>query len=704
MSKSPSLGITLLAENQEAKEALINAAFIKYEAATQRTMSVTIPDATPVELTGAQYTSAFRFSVSLSSAGTLRFPQVSEAGETAERFVMVTNTSTYSLSVVGKVGGSVVVNAGTTAFIYVDGTTLTNVVLTAEGPAPVTKLDDLSDVIISGTPSNGQIIKWNTSQGAFVLSSDNAGLSDAPNDTKAYNRKGGAWVEAATGIAEAPTDGKQYARSNSNWTEVVIPEGGEELPPIDGNANKVLAVNAGATAVEWINPPSGGGGGGEKELPPIEGNAGKFLAVNTGATDVEWVDPPSGGGGGVEEAPVDGLKYLRKDGTWVADSVPIPANTYRHWRVRALTLSGLRMSFSEMYALAAGAAVVTGTPFASSSSTTNVLDNIKDGNTNSWWESVGKSPLPWVGYTFPEAILIDQFSIRSAPFRADESPSAFVIEGSNSPDVATAEWTIVQQYNGVSWGASETKVFAAAPPAPVPVYEAPKDGVTYTRKDGTWVAQAADDGKLAFPTPAPGYRYYRVSMKVVASGNSYLGLSEFDLRATPGVHQPAPTILSATDKGVAQTGTALTNLAKWFDGSTSTNYEKSGKPEFVLILDYTNPVTFYELFMASPWVNEMPDIILIEGSNDNVTYTVIHNLNLAPNATPRTVALTPATGVGRVGLVKGTAGNGGQVVALNAAANGLEFIPGGPRVLITQAAYDALATKDPNTLYLVPQT
>lgn len=57
------------------------------------------------------------------------------------------------------------------------------------------------------------------------------------------------------------------------------------IPSVTGNGGKILAVNSGATATEWINAPT--------ELPSISGNGGKILAVNSGATATEWVTKPT---------------------------------------------------------------------------------------------------------------------------------------------------------------------------------------------------------------------------------------------------------------------------------------------------------------------------------------------------------------------------------------------------------------------------
>lgn len=77
-------------------------------------------------------------------------------------------------------------------------------------------------------------------------------------------------------VVDAPLDGQLYGRKDGDW-EVAY-------PPIAGNGEKVLAVNSGATATEWIDPPSG-----DAEYPSFTDNAGKVLAVNDTEDGVEWV-------------------------------------------------------------------------------------------------------------------------------------------------------------------------------------------------------------------------------------------------------------------------------------------------------------------------------------------------------------------------------------------------------------------------------
>jgi hypothetical protein len=76
-----------------------------------------------------------------------------------------------------------------------------------------------------------------------------------------------------------------------------------DVPDPTGNGGKVLALNSGATALEWVDQATGGGGGAEafSDLTDVPadytGAAGKLVAVKSTEDGLEYVDAPTGGGG-----------------------------------------------------------------------------------------------------------------------------------------------------------------------------------------------------------------------------------------------------------------------------------------------------------------------------------------------------------------------------------------------------------------------
>lgn len=136
------------------------------------------------------------------------------------------------------------------------------------------------------------------------------------------------------------------------------------LPPISvNNANKFLQLNSSGTAVQWTEVsqmPSANGysnkvlmadnnsaywGNFPTELPSVTGNAGKVLAVNSGATGVEWATVQ--GGGGSSYTAGDGIDITSNEvsvkagtGLEIAD-VSIPGATTNLVSQDILSLSGI---------------------------------------------------------------------------------------------------------------------------------------------------------------------------------------------------------------------------------------------------------------------------------------------------------------------------------------------------------------------------
>lgn len=181
-------------------------------------------------------------------------------------------------------------------------------------------------------------------------------VEEAPSDDKEYVRKNEVWVEKTddTGIEEAPGDGKQYARQAAAWEEVVS----FEDAPIDDK--QYLRQNE--TWVEYDDSLNTGNGVKYNLTSLIDGVTSEFAIADDIASDhaiglflnglylLEGTDysvdydnhtlttknvlmrdenisfvlvvggltgvPVSGYG--IEEAPLDGIKYVRQDKEWIA--------------------------------------------------------------------------------------------------------------------------------------------------------------------------------------------------------------------------------------------------------------------------------------------------------------------------------------------------------------------------------------------------
>lgn len=105
------------------------------------------------------------------------------------------------------------------------------------------------------------------------------------------DRTTAAWVEATaqtfkvngvplSSVSDAPSDGSLYARRNADWETFAL---GDTLPALTGNAGKVLAVNVGEDATEWVSESEG------LSDAPSDG-------TTYGRKDAAWVEIVTGGG------------------------------------------------------------------------------------------------------------------------------------------------------------------------------------------------------------------------------------------------------------------------------------------------------------------------------------------------------------------------------------------------------------------------
>ena len=128
------------------------------------------------------------------------------------------------------------------------------------------------------------------------------GISDAPSDGKTYGRNNGAWTLVKEGLTDSPSDGKQYARQDGNWAVV---EKGISDSPSDG---KQYARQDGVWTVvtEGItDSPSDG-----KQYARQDGN---WAVVEKGILD----------------APIDGVQYARQNGGWTPVEMGLDWNTIK---------------------------------------------------------------------------------------------------------------------------------------------------------------------------------------------------------------------------------------------------------------------------------------------------------------------------------------------------------------------------------------
>jgi hypothetical protein len=99
-------------------------------------------------------------------------------------------------------------------------------------------------------------------------------------------------VSGGGGVEEAPIDGTLYGRKDADWVEVVVGSGGggHVIQDTGTPLTQRSKLNFVGTIVEVTDDP---------------GNDATVVTFTT-----------TGSGGGIEEAPIDGTLYGRKDAAW----------------------------------------------------------------------------------------------------------------------------------------------------------------------------------------------------------------------------------------------------------------------------------------------------------------------------------------------------------------------------------------------------
>ena len=181
----------------------------------------------------------------------------------------------------------------------------------------------------------------------------------------------------------------QWNNGTSSWSPATVTSGGDgdsdpgneiELPNKTGNANKILAVNATASAVQWIDPPSGGGfpasitspttvtlGNNDLTFTSGAGGTGKVVAANFQTTGAVYAKVRTySGNSNVDWQPDDYVVILT--GTIPANTFALPSPGNNQFRVLCVknNMSGTLIPLAangsawptNMSNLAAGAAVM----------------------------------------------------------------------------------------------------------------------------------------------------------------------------------------------------------------------------------------------------------------------------------------------------------------------------------------------------------
>jgi len=286
-------------------------------------------------------------------------------------------------------------------------------------------------------------------------------------------QQGSGWVDAAPAFPILGTPG--YYLHVFPWAALPVPA----MPGLgEGDAGKHLAVKADGSGLEWVTPPTGGGGDGEAELPAYVDQGGKHLAVKADGSGLEWVTPPTGGGDGGAPA-------------------PIGFGEHPFWRIRrTASPSDQFVGMGELVfegADTTGGSVIFSTQYDDSS--LYRATNAFDGNPSNYWVTLtGAAQNAYIGYHFPQPVGVTAVTLSSGEnsSRAGYMPTGFVVQYSDDGAIYKDAWGVTTD----AWGTNQSRRFEAPAESMEYVLEAPKDGTPYARQDGGWVPapQGGGDG------------------------------------------------------------------------------------------------------------------------------------------------------------------------------------------------------------------
>lgn len=259
------LNLPMVASNQNQKEVTINDQAVALDAAFSEVLAVDL-SAADATLTKDEFTRNFLLQC---SGNTVARTVTVFAG--IKRLFAVENQGSEAVNVTAG-GASVNVPAGNVAILHCDGTD----VLAASTGANA-GIADAPD----GSPHVRVAGDW-----LKLLAGDNVTLDDAT--------PGELTVKAAGGIQSIVAGANVSVDDDDPANPIVSASGGggASLPDMTGNAGKVLAVNTGETAAEWVAQSGGGGGRWPPFQPPLAAN---LTTVTGGSTVFSLTDDPDVG-------------------------------------------------------------------------------------------------------------------------------------------------------------------------------------------------------------------------------------------------------------------------------------------------------------------------------------------------------------------------------------------------------------------------
>jgi hypothetical protein len=472
----------------------------------------------------------------------------------------------------------------------------------------------VNGVEVAGLPAGGQtgqVLKKNSNNDFDAAwAADSGGIPDAPSNGTKYVRKDGGWVAettAATYTDEQVRDviGATLVQGtgvtiavDDNANTITISASGGGSTYTDENARDAIA----AALVQGTGITITVNDGGDtitiartSDLPSLDNSQNKILAVNADATGVEWVTAPVGGGGGGGGA---------DSGPW----------EFARVRMRRDGVNGAYPGYLALNEVSFETAVDSGRlpGVWSRSDPSNVFPaSWTDGNPATGDEQGGN-----------DVTLVCEFDEASAVGNLKMVSHGYAVEFPNMLDISVSHdgllWYDVGVYRTITSNtAGEVKNFAltgtvgngSGGGGGGGIEEAPLDGKNYVRNNAAWVEENSDDAI----SPHGAHAYWRILIDDNDNPDvAGIEITEIQFRATAGgADQATGGVASASNVNGAGF-----EAPKAFDDNDTTYWRSTYTPGYISY-HFAAPVEVQEIAItASPNPLNAPKNIFFQYSDD----------------------------------------------------------------------------------------
>lgn len=180
------------------------------------------------------------------------------------------------------------------------------------------RVGDDATVLGSGAATDGWVLAADGAGGTewSATSGGGGGIPEAPEDGTAYGRQDADWINVPRLAFNNTYGGIQTYDGNAIFNGLVVALGGS-FTVATLIVNGVITVPDGVSSNQAASKGQLDTAIGDIDTLPTGGTTAQVLGKLSDADgDSGWIDQ-TGSGGGIPDAPTDGKRYARRDGTWV---------------------------------------------------------------------------------------------------------------------------------------------------------------------------------------------------------------------------------------------------------------------------------------------------------------------------------------------------------------------------------------------------